>query len=120
MRFTVRALFLVILCGAIGGSPKAFAQSGATGAISGTVLDVNGGAVADADVQIFSTATEAVVRHLNTTAEGSFQVTLLPPGNYRVVVNKSGFAEARASSIEVRVTETTRLSISLKPGTVSR
>ncbi|HEX8871829.1 MAG TPA: carboxypeptidase-like regulatory domain-containing protein, partial [Candidatus Acidoferrum sp.] len=119
MRFTVRALFLVILCGAIGGSPKAFAQSGATGAISGTVLDVNGGAVADADVQIFSTATEAVVRHLNTTAEGSFQVTLLPPGNYRVVVNKSGFAEARASSIEVRVTETTRLSISLKPGTVS-
>src|SRR5438477_6330715 len=35
------------------------------------------------------------------------------------MVNKSGFAEAKASGIEVRVTETTKVTITLKPGAVS-
>ena len=59
-------------------SPAAFGQGGATGAISGTVVDVNGGTVADADVQIISSATSVLVRHVNTTADGSFVATLLP------------------------------------------
>ena len=45
--------------------------------------------------------------------------TLLPPGTYYVVVNKSGFSEAKATGIEVRVTETTRVTITLKPGAVT-
>ena len=44
---------------------------------------------------------------------------MLPPAIYYVVVNKSGFAEAKATNIEVRVTETTRITIALKPGTVT-
>ena len=43
----------------------------------------------------------------------------MPPGNYDVIVNKSGFSQAKAQAIEVRVTETTRVTISLKPGAVS-
>src|SRR5438477_189952 len=35
------------------------------------------------------------------------------------MVNKSGFAEAKASGIEVRVTETTKVTITLKSGAVS-
>jgi carboxypeptidase family protein/TonB-dependent receptor-like protein len=97
----------------------AFGQGGATGAISGTVVDINGGTVADADVQIINSATESLVRKVTTGIDGSFLATLLPPGTYYVVVNKSGFSAAKASAIEVRVTETTRLSITLKPGTVS-
>ena len=49
----------------------------------------------------------------------TFLVTLLPPGTYSVVVNKTGFSEAKAVDIQVRVTETTRLTVPLKPGTVS-
>jgi hypothetical protein len=37
---------------------RALGQGGATGAVSGEVLDTQGGAVADADVQIISVATE--------------------------------------------------------------
>src|SRR5882724_3426730 len=96
-----------------------FAQGGATGAISGQVVDSSGSSIADAEVQIINTATEALVRKVPTTAEGSFVATLLPPGNYSVVVNKSGFSEAKADGIEVRVTETTRVTIALKPGSVS-
>src|ERR1043166_7570503 len=98
---------------------SACAQGGATGAISGVVVDSSGASVADADVQIINSATEAVVRKIPTAADGSFVATLLPPGAYSVAVNKSGFSQSKAEGIEVRVTETTRVTVSLKPGSVS-
>jgi Carboxypeptidase regulatory-like domain len=96
-----------------------YGQGGATGAISGQVVDSSGSSIADAEVQIVNSATEALVRKIPTTGEGTFVATLLPPGNYSVVVNKSGFSEAKADGIDVRVTETTRVTIALKPGSVS-
>ncbi len=100
-------------------STRAYGQGGATGAISGAVVDTSGGSVAEAEVQILDTRTESLVRKVSTNADGSFVVPLLPPGIYAAVVNKSGFAEAKASGIEVRVTETTKVTISLKPGAVT-
>jgi hypothetical protein len=111
-------IFLPLILGLLGGKPS-FGQGGATGAISGSVVDVNGGEVSGADVQIINSATDGLVRRLTAGTDGSFEATLLPPAKYYVVVNKSGFAEAKAINIEVRVTETTRLSIALKPGTVT-
>src|SRR5216683_8436452 len=96
-----------------------YGQGGATGAISGQVVDSSGSSVADAEVQIINTATETVVRKLPTGVDGTFVAALLPPGNYSVVVNKSGFSQSKAEGIEVRVTDTTRVTISLKPGAVS-
>src|SRR6201982_3551064 len=107
------ALFL------LSSSRALYAQGGATGAISGQVVDSSGSSIAEAEVQIINAATEALVRKVPTTTEGSFVATLLPPGNYSVVVNKSGSAEAKADGSEVRVTETTRVTIALKPGSVS-
>jgi hypothetical protein len=116
-KFTKMLMFFGLM-GLLGGT-AVFGQGGATGAISGTVVDVNGGAVASAEVQIISSATDSVVRHLTTAVDGTFEATLLPPAKYYVVVNKSGFAEAKAINIEVRITETTRLSIPMKPGTIT-
>ena len=98
---------------------RAYGQGGATGAISGVVVDTSGGSVAGAEVQIIDTRTEVTARKLPTNADGAFTATLLPPGTYYVLVNKPGFTEAKASNIEVRVTETTRVTISLKPGAVT-
>src|SRR5881398_3459419 len=109
---------VLVLVGLLMGT-RACGQGGATGAISGVVVDTSGGSVADAEVQIIDTRTESLVRKIPTNADGTFVVPLLPPGTYIVVVNKSGFAEAKASGIEVRVTETTRVTITLKPGAVS-
>src|SRR5881398_2452505 len=100
-------------------STRAYGQGGATGAISGGVGDTSGGSVAEAEGHIIDTRTESLARKVSTNADGLFVVPLLPPGTYIVVVNKSGFAEAKASGIEVRVTETTRVTITLKPGAVS-
>jgi hypothetical protein len=82
-------------------------------------VDGSGGAVSEAEVQVIDTRTELLARKVPTNADGGFNVTLLPPGTYYVVVNKAGFAEAKSERIEVHVTETTRLTISLKPGAVT-
>jgi hypothetical protein len=98
---------------------RAYGQGGATGAIAGAVVDTSGASISGAEIQIISASTESTVRKLSTNADGEFVATLLPPGTYDVIVNKSGFGEAKAQAIEVRVTETTRVTISLKPGAVS-
>src|SRR5258707_9592040 len=98
---------------------RAYGQGGATGAIAGAVVDTSGASISGAEVQIISASTESIVRKLSTNADGEFVATLLPPGNYDVIVNKSGFSQAKAQAIEVRVTETTRVTISLKPGAVA-
>jgi Carboxypeptidase regulatory-like domain len=112
-RIAAAVLLLGFLAGRLHG------QGGATGAISGSVIDATGGAVSGAEVQIIDPRTESVTRKLQANADGEFVAPLLPPGIYAVVVNKSGFAQAKAERIEVRVTETTRVTITLKPGTVS-
>jgi hypothetical protein len=121
MRRSLQVLLGVFLLAvlSLATGPTAHAQGGATGAISGVVVDSSGSSVADAEIQIVNSATEFLVRKLPTAADGSFVATLLPPGTYYAVVNKSGFSEAKAEGIEVRVTETTKVTISLKPGSVS-
>lgn len=119
MRNISRLVFILTFIFAVLSDTLAYGQGGATGAINGVVVDTTGGSVAAAEVQIIDTRTESMVRKVSTNADGSFVAPLLPPGTYIVVVNKSGFAEAKASSIEVHVTETTKVTISLKPGAVT-
>src|SRR5437870_8033331 len=109
-------LIAVFHCGL---GSAAYGQGGATGAISGQVIDSSGSSIAGAEVQIINAGTETLVRKVPTSSEGTFVAALLPPGSYYVVVNKPGFSEAKAEGIEVRVTETTRVTITLKPGSVS-
>jgi hypothetical protein len=119
MRSVYRILFSAVFLIGLVGSQRAYGQGGATGAISGSVVDTTGGSVAGADVQIIDVRTELMARKLPTGSDGSFVAALLPPGMYSVVVNKSGFSQAKADNIEVRVTETTKVTITLKPGSVS-
>jgi hypothetical protein len=119
MRGIPRFFVAVLLVAGFLTGTRVYAQGGATGAISGVVADTSGGSVAGADVQIIDTRTEVLARRLTTSTDGSFVATLLPPGTYSVVVNKAGFSEAKAIGIEVHITETTRITIALKPGTVS-
>jgi len=119
MKSVLRKLFFAFVALVLLHSPLAWGQGGATGAISGTVLDVNGGSVAEAEVQIINASTNAIVRKINTGSDGTFVATLLPPGRYSVFVNKSGFSESKTSDIAVRVTETTTLSVTLRPGSVT-
>jgi hypothetical protein len=98
----------------------ALAQGGATGAITGEVLDSTGAVIPNAEVKVFDSRTGGAVRSLITSSGGSFRATLLPPGSYAVVVNAKGFGTARSEAVEVRVTETTSLSVTLRPAAQSQ
>jgi hypothetical protein len=114
-RLVMAAVFLMgLLAGA-----SAYGQGGATGAISGLVIDSSGAAVGDAEIQVIDARTEVLTRRLTTNVDGAFTAPLLPPATYYVVVNKSGFAESKAEGIEVHVTETARVTINLRPGAVT-
>jgi hypothetical protein len=91
------------------------AQGGATGAITGTVVDSTGAYVSNADVRILNQDTGIMTRTVKTDPNGSFTAPLLPVGTYTVTVASPGFQEAKFSGIVVRVTETTRMNARVAP-----
>jgi len=111
-----RMLGVVVL--ALGLAGAAWAQGGATGAIIGTVQDATGLAVAGATVQIISEATGQPVRQLKTDSTGSFTGNLLLVGSYTVEVTARGFATTKSTGVVVRITETTRMTATLRPATI--
>src|SRR5256885_7632669 len=72
MRSIHRLLTVVLVLAGTLTSTGAYGQGGATGAISGAVVDTSGGSVAEAEVQVLDTRTESLVRKVSTTADGSF------------------------------------------------
>jgi hypothetical protein len=96
----------------------AWAQGGATGAISGTVQDASGAGVANAKVTILSEATGQSVREVSADSSGLFTAPLLPVGTYTVEVSAAGFATTKFAGIVVNITETTRMTAALKPATI--
>ena len=96
----------------------AFAQGGATGAINGTVDDPTGSAVVGARVDVISESTAQIVRQLTTDTSGLFSAPLLPVGNYSLEISAPGFAKTKFPGVIVRITETTRMTATLKPSTV--
>jgi Carboxypeptidase regulatory-like domain len=95
-----------------------FAQGGATGAITGVAQDATGAVIANARVSIKNDATGEVLRQLTTDSSGSFTATLLPVGTYTVEVSAAGFPPTLFPGVVVRITETTRMTATLKVSTV--
>ncbi len=97
---------------------SAWAQGGATGAISGTVQDPSGAAVSGAKIDIISEATGQSIRQVTADSAGLFTAPLLPVGSYTVEVMAAGFATTKFPGVIVRITETTRMTASVKPATI--
>src|SRR5207248_11416267 len=96
MRIVYRALSTAAFLIALSAARCAYGQGGATGAISGTVVDTSGGSVAGADVQIIDTRTETAGRKRPAGSDGCLVAPVLPPGAYSVGVNKCRFSQAKA------------------------
>ena len=94
-------------------SVSAYAQSGATGAIAGVVVDGKGIPISRAQIEITAAGSSNADRTVFSDDNGNFTVPSLPVGAYDVVVKASGFSTSKYSSVTVRLTETTRLNPSL-------
>lgn len=87
------------------------AQSPTTGQITGVVKDPSGAVVGGARVILTSAA--GVQRDSTSDAAGHFTFAVLPPGAYKLEVEKTGFGKANVEGAVVRITETTSLEIHL-------
>jgi iron complex outermembrane receptor protein len=104
MRSVLGLVLVVVLSIAVSFfTSLAFAQGGATGAITGTVQDPTASVLGGAGVKIISDATGGAVRQLTTDSSGAFTATLLPVGSYSVEVRAAGFATTKFSGIVVRL-----------------
>jgi hypothetical protein len=113
------AVFLGVLSVALLIPAGLRAQAGATGAITGTVLDQRGGAIAGATIVVTNVATGQKEREVVSTGSGTFNVPSLPPGTYSVEVTATGFSKFLIEKVLVQVTETSSVIATLAVGKVS-
>src|SRR4028119_398899 len=100
-------LFLMIL------SISTAAQT-VTGTIKGSVVDTNQAIVPGASIEIVNIET-GLQRNLTTSDDGTYLVTFLPIGKYRVTANQAGFAPVRRENITVTLNETAQVDFTLDP-----
>src|SRR5712691_1825641 len=93
-------------------SSSALAQVTASGALSGTVVDKNGGRIKGATVTATNKAT-GQTRTATTNDNGEYKIDLLPAGRYDVKVSGSGFTDANAENVELLVGNTNNLEFTL-------
>ena len=72
----------------------AFTKCGNHGAITGGVTHPTGAVISGATVTISNQGTGVTDRTFTTGSQGTFSVTLLPVGTYRVEVTAAGFTRA--------------------------
>jgi hypothetical protein len=89
---SITALALVLMAATTG-----LGQS-TSGSITGTVKDGAGAPVPDAAVLVTNPATN-LTRKVMTNSAGVFTATQLPPGNYTVAVEKTGFKKLEKTNI---------------------
>jgi Carboxypeptidase regulatory-like domain/TonB dependent receptor len=102
---------MLILAFALCSTPRPVLAQGITASIVGTVTDPAGGLLADAQVTVVNVDTE-LKRTTQTDKSGSFEITLLPIGHYRVTAGMAGFKTATVS--QITLAEGDRLNLDLR------
>ena len=92
-----------------------WSQSATTGAIAGIVFTATGDVLAGVAVTLIDAATNQT-QTANTSADGSYRFSMLPPGAYQVDFAAPGFRTARMDSVVVSVSEVPTLNATLDPG----
>ena len=95
----------------------AFAQTGGTGAISGTIKDTTDAILPGATVTLKQAET-GLTRELVSDARGRYAAPNLPPGPYEVTAGLVGFGTVTRSGIRLTVGREAVVDISLQVGTL--
>ena len=96
-----------------------FAQTGATGAIVGTVTDPQGAVVPGADVSITDRSTNATTK-TTTNSAGHYVLANVNPGVYDIKITKSGFQTALIREQKVDIGKTLTEDLKLPVGSVTQ
>jgi hypothetical protein len=85
-----------------------------TGTIKGNIVDTAGAVVPGVAIEIVNNET-GFTRSAVTNDEGSYQVTFLPIGTYKVTATKSGFGIVVRANITVSLNDTTSVNFKVDP-----
>ena len=113
-----KLLFRVVLVFACAALLAGSALAQFRAAIQGTVMDSNGGAIANAKVTATNVATGAT-RETVASAEGFYRIGGLPPGLYTVTVEVAGFKKSTSNDVAVEAETPRGLDVTLEVGAVS-
>ncbi len=89
------------------------------GAIVGSVTDISGAAITDANVTLTNVGTSEK-RSQSSGSDGLFTFVNLFPGQYRIDVEKQGFKHFARTGIVVEVQQSTHIDAALQVGEVSQ
>ena len=107
-----------LLCVLAAGATPAVAQTVTTGSITGVVTDVQGGVLPGAIVSALHTPTGTNYEGV-TDGEGRFTILNMRVGPYDVKVVMSGFREETLKAIDVKLGETTPITLKLQVATIT-
>ena len=111
MKTAIRLFFLFLI------AVIAHAQTD-RGSIRGTVKDPSGAIVVGATIKAANDATNTIVSAVTTSA-GTYNISALEPGNYRLEVSAPGFTNLVRSNVVVTVGGIVGLDLSLAVGSAS-
>jgi hypothetical protein len=106
------AITLAVMC-----APIAVHAQGLSG-MTGTITDSSGATVPDAKVTVTNIATN-VVHSAVSTSQGTYYITDLIPGTYRVKVEKGGFQTSVLDGVNVYVSQTATADAVLATGSTT-
>src|SRR3989442_12220158 len=112
VRRTLYSLCFVLFITSV---PSLMAQTASTGALTGTVMDSSGAVLPGVMVTTTSVDT-AQTRSVITGEDGTYRGTLLPPGNYSVKFEITGFNTGEVPPVKVNGTNTAVLDRTLQVG----
>src|SRR5213075_909464 len=83
----------------------------------GTVVDVSGAAVPNANIEIqhFSTGVKTTTK---TNVDGQYRLNNIPIGLYNVTASAAGFATATLKNVDIQLSKTSTANITLQVGSV--
>ena len=114
MRRLVLGLSLVLLLCA---AAPALAQQG-TAQIGGKITDAQGGVLPGVAIVVTNEDT-GILREVTSTAEGSYFVSQMVPGRYRITAKLEGFKALDRRGIALTVGQTTTLDLTMEVGALA-
>src|SRR5581483_2320149 len=89
-----------------------------TAQLTGSITDASGAVIPGAQITVTNEGT-GIKREAKSNELGFYTVPLLPPGNYRVTVQREGFRPIMRSGIVLEVDQAARIDFALEVGAVS-
>jgi carboxypeptidase family protein/TonB-dependent receptor-like protein len=97
---------------------SALAQNFNNGTVIGTVTDPSGAAVPDAVIRL-TRANPQLRREARTDAAGNYQIQQVPPGDYQIEIEKTGFQKVQIGAVNLSAAQQLRVDGQLQLGSVS-